>query len=74
MRRNLNKGQQAMAYAMMYPEAERGGGRGKNEATRKVQVSCGFSGERLRQAREVLHYDPELARRVLKGTRMLDHG
>lgn len=44
-RRNLTKGQQAMALAMIYPEPEKGG-RGKNSS-----LSKGFSNARLSQAR-----------------------
>jgi hypothetical protein len=62
-RRNLSKGQQAMALAMLYPEGERG--RGKNAAARKAQETTGFSSERLRQARSVLHHSRALAESVL---------
>jgi len=46
-RRNLSKGQQAMAFAFMYPPEK--GGRGK-----KAVVTTGFSRERLSWARTVL--------------------
>jgi hypothetical protein len=70
-RRNMTKGQQAMALAMLYPEPEKGG-RGKNDEARKARETRGFSSDRLRQARAVLRYSPELARRVVAGTEPLD--
>jgi hypothetical protein len=70
-RRNLSKGQQAMALAKIYPEAEKGG-RGKNVASRKAAETSGFSARRLAQARSVLAYSPALAAEVLKGTSTLD--
>jgi hypothetical protein len=60
-RRQLNKGQAAMAVAFAYPEPEKGG-RGKKG---KSAETAGFSQTRLRQARYVLRHAPELARRVL---------
>ena len=66
-RRNLSKGQQAMVLAMIYPEPEPGG-RGKNVAARKTQETLGFSGERLRQARQVLAFSRPLAETVIKGS------
>ena len=47
-RRNLKKGQQAMALAMIYPEPEKGG-RGKKAVNPKETL--GFSQMRLSQAR-----------------------
>ena len=38
--RNLTKGQQAMALAMIYPESERG--RGKKDDARKAAASAAF--------------------------------
>jgi hypothetical protein len=70
-RRNLTKGQQAMALAMVYPEPEKGG-RGKNIAARKTQETLGFTSERLRQARKVLRTSPALGKEVLLGQRTLD--
>jgi hypothetical protein len=58
-RRNLTKGQQAMALAMIYPEAEKGG-RGRKSAANSL-VSSGFSRQRLDQARSVLHHSRALA-------------
>jgi hypothetical protein len=70
-RRNLSKGQQAMALAKIYPYAEKGG-RGKNVAARKIVETTGFSASRLTQARSVLAYSPALAAEVLKGVMSLD--
>jgi hypothetical protein len=71
MRRNLNKGQQAMALAMLYPEPEKGG-RGKKSRALNSTVSVGFSATRLNQAREVLRHRRDLAEQVVRGTLMLD--
>lgn len=67
-RRNLTKGQQAMAYAMIYPDAEKRG-RG-NKA--KSAATAEFSGRRLRDARTVLRHSHKLAEAVIKGTISLD--
>lgn len=65
-RRDMTKGQEAMALAMIYPEpGERG--RGKKSAAIKSAETSGFSGRRLNQARSVLHFSPELAQAVLAG-------
>jgi hypothetical protein len=66
-RRNLTKGQQAMAYAMIYPEPSKGG-RGKTNPSE----SKGFSFARLSQARNILRFSRELAEDVLAGTKKLD--
>jgi hypothetical protein len=60
-----------MALAMMYPESGQQG-RGKNAEVRKAVVSTGFSVERLKQARLVLHHSRALAEAVLKNTTPLD--
>lgn len=52
MRRNVTKGQQAMALAMMYPEAEKGG-RGKKATATNSAETAGFSVHRLNEARAV---------------------
>lgn len=67
-RRNLTKGQQAMALAIIYPEPGKGG-RGHKGAN-----SIGeFSGELLRQARFVLRMAPEeLVPQVMSGNVFLD--
>lgn len=68
-RRNLTKGQQAMAMAFIYPEASEGG-RGKKK---KVDVSSTlFSQKRLQLARRILRFSRELAEDVLAGTKKLD--
>jgi hypothetical protein len=47
-RRNLSKGQQAMARALLKPEPQMGGARTKGESNPK-KLATDFSGERLRQ-------------------------
>jgi hypothetical protein len=69
-RRNLTKGQQAMALAMIYPEPERGCG--KKDEARQAAVSAGFSGRRLAEARSVLRHSHVLADSVIKGSVSLD--
>jgi hypothetical protein len=71
-RRNLTKGQQAMALAMIYPDPEKGG-RGKNIETRKAVETSGFSSARLKQARAVRRHSLDLAAAVLKGSISLDN-
>jgi hypothetical protein len=58
-RRNLSKGQQAMALAMIYPKGK--GGRDKKNHL----VSEGFSAARLSQARAVLDHSRALAEAVM---------
>ena len=70
-RRNLTKGQQAMALAMIYPEPEKGG-RGKKSEAGKLLVSSGFSRQRLDQARSVQRYSLDLEQGVVKGSLSLD--
>jgi hypothetical protein len=69
-RRNLTKGQQAMALAMIYPEPEKGG-RGKKKE-RVEETSTLFSAKRLSQARAVLLHSRSLAESVVKGSISLD--
>jgi hypothetical protein len=69
-RRNLSKGQQAMGWAMLYPEPPKGG-RGKKSET-VDETSTLFSAKRLQIARAVLHYFAELAQSVMAGTISLD--
>jgi hypothetical protein len=69
-RRNLSKGQQAMARAFIHPEPERG--RGKKDAAKKDAETSSFSYRRVQQARLVLRHSPERARAVLAGTLPLD--
>src|SRR3954454_9521459 len=63
-RRNLTRGQKAMALAMIYPEPERGG-RGKR--TQIPTEALGFAAMRLSQARSVLGHSRALADRVVDG-------
>jgi hypothetical protein len=67
VRRDLTKGQQAMA--MMYPEPEKGG-RGKKKTV--DETSALFSAKRLQLARAVLNHSRSLADSVLKGITPLD--
>ena len=68
-RRNLSKGQQAIAMAMLYPEPEKGG-RGKK--SERVAETTTFSLSRLTQARAVLRFSRPMAEAVLKGDVSLD--
>jgi hypothetical protein len=66
-RRNLTKGQQAMATAMIYPAPAKGG-RG-NKSSINLAESANFSQRRLNEARLILAHSIEgdLAGRVLAG-------
>ena len=66
-RRHLTKGQRAMAVAMIYPKPERGRGK-KDPAKGTEQVSY----SRVKVARTVLQYAPDLADNVLSGAESLD--
>ena len=68
-RRNLTK--QAMALAMIYPEAEKGG-RGKKSESRNLEETSKFSHRRLNQACSVLRHSRDLAESVIKGSISLD--
>lgn len=68
-RRNLTKGQQAMALAMIYPEPEKGG-RGKRSQNRE-SLSRTME-NRLSQCRSVLRHSRDLAETVLSGVTPLD--
>jgi hypothetical protein len=71
MHRFLNKGQRAMAMAMLYPDhGERG--RGKKSAAIKSVETTGISRSRLDQARSVLRFSRPIAQAVLNGTTPLD--
>jgi hypothetical protein len=68
MRRNLTKGQQAMAMAMMYPEPVTHSESAKMKGKKNGLLSePHFSKARLSQARSVLHHSRSLAESVLKG-------
>jgi hypothetical protein len=70
-RRNLSKGQQAMALAMIYPEPGRGG-RGNTGGAKAARNIGGFSDERLRQARSILRHSHALAGDVLAARTTFD--
>jgi hypothetical protein len=70
LRRDLTKGQKAMAMALLYPEPERG--RGKKDPAKKEAETASFSYRRVKQARQVLAYSRELALAVRDGTKSLD--
>jgi hypothetical protein len=83
-RRNLSKGQQAMAYAMLYPHpdtaAERAKKGGEAKAA-KAKAASSVSEEakqprpsdgRLNIARRVLSHSADLAQEVMAGTESLD--
>lgn len=67
-RRHMTKGQRAMAVALIYPEPDKRGRGNKG----KSSDSDGFSQTRLREARAVLRFSPELAQQVLNGVKSLD--
>ncbi len=70
-RRHLTKGQQAMAYALIYPDGDERG-RGKKGETIKSAVTAGFSSRMLQKARQVLSCSEDLAKDVLAGEASLD--
>jgi hypothetical protein len=61
VRRNLSKGQQAMAYAMVYSEPAQVG-RGKKGSGIEP-----FAKSRLSEARAILHHSADLGRAVMNG-------
>src|SRR5271165_5276572 len=63
-RRNLSKGQQAVALAMLYPEADKGR---PTKGREKCSETEHFSKARLSQARSVLRHSQALAKDVLAG-------
>ena len=67
----MTKGQQAMAHAMIFPEADTAYP-GKKSREGKLLETKSFSGARLSQARTVLAAAPDLARGVLNGSEPLD--
>jgi hypothetical protein len=56
-RRNVSKGQQAIAFALLWPEPEKGG-RGKKG---KASETDGFSATRYKQARAIVAHSREMA-------------
>src|SRR5260370_25670169 len=71
-RRHLTKGQQAMAYALIYPDDGGVGGRGKKGMEINPAATAGFSSRLLKKARQVLNRSEELAKDVLAGEASLD--
>lgn len=69
-RRNISKGEQAMAVAWLYPEAKRG--RGKTDPAKKDAETSSFSYRRIQQARAIYRYSEELAAKVRDGVVKLD--
>lgn len=67
-RRNLTKGQRAMALAMMYPETEK---RGRGHKAKSLENND-FAASYLRKARAVLRYSPGSAEEVMSGMSSLD--
>lgn len=65
-RRNVSKGQQAIALAMLFPEAEKGG------RCKKALETSGFSRQRLGEARLILRVSPEDAIAIRDGIRPFD--
>lgn len=68
-RRNITKGQQALAMAFIYPEPEKGG-RGKTTITNSKET-LGFSPMRLSQARQIIRH-PDLVDMVKSGAMPFD--
>jgi hypothetical protein len=64
-RRNVTKGQQAIALAIRYSKAKRGGARQKGASP---ETGLGFSKQRLSDARLILAHSRELALAVRDGT------
>ena len=63
----MTKGQRAMAVAKIYPKEM-----GRKAKSGKLARNLGLSTERIRQARTVLTYAPDLAANVLTGSASLD--
>jgi hypothetical protein len=68
-RRSVTKGQRAMATAMRYPDAEKGGKRVKGSSP---VTGPEFSKQRLSEARAVLRHSRSQAESVVKGLTTLD--
>jgi hypothetical protein len=62
-RRNVSKGQQAIAFALLWPEPDKPG-RGKKG---KASETDGFSATRLKNARAIVNHSRELAFAVRYG-------
>ena len=70
-RRHMNASSRAMVVAMMYPDKGEHG-RGRKDPATKLLETGSFKRERLRLARLVLQWAPELAKAVLGGAQSLD--
>lgn len=66
-RRHLTKGQQAMGYAMLFPEPTAKGGRGKTAVS-----NTGVSSEYITKARFVLRHARDLADKVMAGSSLAE--
>jgi hypothetical protein len=66
-RRHLTKSQRAMAVAMLFPESGKGG-RGK----KNPEFNSEFSSRYVREARTVLEWTPEVAKKVIAGQKPLN--
>jgi ParB-like nuclease family protein len=64
-RRHMNKGQQAMAMAMIYPEPQQG--KRTDLLNKSTSAKLAFDKASLSRARAVLRHSPELAHQVLGG-------
>jgi ParB-like chromosome segregation protein Spo0J len=69
-RRHLTKSQQAMAAAIIHPEAKRG--RGNRDEAVKDEAASPFTQRLLQQARAILRDAPELVPSVLAGSLSID--
>ena len=69
-RRNLSKGQQAMALALIYPKPARG--RGNKDEARKGAETASFQYRRVQEARTVLDHSRALAEDVMANRTSLD--
>jgi hypothetical protein len=70
-RRDLSKGEKAMALALLYPEERKHGGARKKGSSLETKLE-GFSKARLSQARAVLRHSRPLAESVRDGVVKLD--
>jgi hypothetical protein len=70
-RRNLSRGQQSMALAMIYPDPEKTAP-GKRSSHATLSEPKSVSAARLSQTRTVLHHSRALAEDVLAGGEYLD--
>lgn len=73
-RRDLTKGQKAMLLAVRCEDEgeERKGGRGKKTEAANMAETAGFSARRVREARQVKQWCPQMVDRVISGELGLD--